>query len=123
MVVYSAEDAVPFVFKIIISVIFLQIVPDAEIFRRKKMISPNMVCTVFNRTPPSLAPEELYLTSSELDEEEWNACIALANSIDQLRFFKTLFRDCEVRRCFNLLPNKTLKYEYFVMQYNLRVSP
>ncbi|KAF3956565.1 hypothetical protein CMV_018316 [Castanea mollissima] len=103
----------------------VRIVPDAEIFRRKKMISPNMVCTVFNRTPPSLAPEPRLkrLKPSEDKEEDWNACIALANSIDQLRLFETLFKDREILRCFNLLPNKTLKYEYFVMQYNLRVSP
>ena len=71
----------------------MQIVPDSEIFRRKKMISPNMVCTVFNRTPPSLVPEELHSrgrlnmssgrsssrkrrkSPEEVEEEELNACV------------------------------------------------
>ena len=82
-----------------------------------------MVCSVFNRTPPSLAPEERYLSSFDFEEEEWNACIAIANTTHQLRFFETLFSDREIQRCFNLLPNKTLKYEYFVMQYKSARCP
>ena len=35
MVVCSAEDAIPFLLKIIISVISVQVVPDAEVFLRK----------------------------------------------------------------------------------------
>lgn len=122
----------------------MQIVPGSEIFRRKKMISPNMVCTVFNRTPPSLVPEELHSrgrlnmstgrsssrkrrkSPEEVEEEELNACMDEVYKIDELAisekyidFCFALFRESEFRTCFNLLPNKTLKYEYIVRQYNL----
>ncbi|XP_030948968.1 uncharacterized protein LOC115972874 [Quercus lobata] len=116
----------------------VRVVPGAEIFRRKKMISPNMVCTVFNRTPPSLAPEELpsrvrlnmslasKMRGKSTEEEELNACMDEVYKIDKLKisenyvyFCFALFREGEFRRCFNLLPNKTLKYEYIVLQYNL----
>ncbi|KAK9997780.1 hypothetical protein SO802_017383 [Lithocarpus litseifolius] len=108
----------------------VRIVPDAEIFRRKKMISPNMVCTVFNRTPPSLAPEEFHLRHlEEAEEKEWKACMdmvlsidALLNSLEYTMFCMSLFKNREIRRCFDLLPSKTLKYEYVIMQYNLSVA-
>ena len=122
----------------------MQIVPDSEIFRRKKLISLNMVCTVLNHTPPSLAPEELhsrgrlnmssFRSSSKkwrkspegVEEEELNACVDEIYKIDELTISETyidfcfaLFRESEFRTCFNLLPNKTLKYEYIVLQSNL----
>ena len=122
----------------------MQVVSDTEVFRMKAMILPNMVCSVFNRTPPSLAPEELHsrghmnMSSSrssskkrrkspkEIEEEELNACMDEVYKIDELTIFEkyidfcfALFRESELRSCFNLLPNKTLKYEYIVLQYNL----
>ena len=148
MEVCSVEDAVSFLFKIITSVLSVQVVPGAEVFRREPMISPNMVCTVFNRTPPSLAPEELHprgrlnmplgrtsskkrrMSPKEVEEEEADACMKEVYQIDKLRtsekyidFCFALFGESEFRSCFNLIPNKTLKYEYVVWQYNKNLAP
>ncbi|KAK9997829.1 hypothetical protein SO802_017432, partial [Lithocarpus litseifolius] len=88
----------------------VKIVPDAEIFRRKKMISPNMECTVFNRTPPLLAPEEFHLRDlKEAEEKEWEACMDMVNLIDALhnsreynKFCMSLFKNREIRSLHNL---------------------
>ena len=73
--VCPAKDAIPFLFKIIITVISVQVVPNSEVFLRKRMISPYLLCSVFNQTPPSLAPKELYskgrfnMSPKEAEEE------------------------------------------------------
>ncbi|KAK9997837.1 hypothetical protein SO802_017440, partial [Lithocarpus litseifolius] len=108
----------------------LRIVPDSEVFRRKNMILPNMLCSVFNRTPPSLAPEELHSSgrlnmSPEEVEEEIEACMREVYKIDYLRnsqiymdFCRSIFDDDEIRECFDCLPNKKLRCEYVIKKYN-----
>ena len=100
----------------------MQVVPDSEVFVRKRMISPDMLCSVFDQTPPSLAPEELYLTgrfslSPEEAAEKIAACMSEAYKIDGLRdryssYCLSLFEDAESRACFDCLPNKKLRFEY-----------
>ena len=103
----------------------VQIVPDSEVFRRECMISPNMVCSVFNQTPPSLAPEELHLNMSpEEVEEEIDACMSEVYKIDHLRtsnvytvFCRLIFENAEIRECFDCLPNKKLRCEYVLKKF------
>ena len=103
----------------------VQIVPDSEVFRRECMISPNMVCSVFNQTPPSLAPEELHLNKSpEEVEEEIDACMSEVYKIDHLRtsnaytvFCRLIFENAEIRECFDCLPNKKLRCEYVLKKF------
>ena len=138
MVVCSTEDAVPFLFKIIILVIFVQLVSDSEVFQRKPMILPNMFCSVFNRTPSWLAPEEHSNgppsgTSSrkrrrspeEVEQEEIDACMCKVCEIDKLTdseaiisFCFSLFEDPRIRETFNYLPKKLLRKQYVIGKYD-----
>ena len=108
----------------------VQVVPDSEVFQRECMISPNMLCSVFNQTPPSLAPEELhfrtYLNKSpEEVEEEIDACMSEVYKIDDLRtshvytaFCRLIFENTEIRKTFDCLPNEKLKCEYVLKKFN-----
>ena len=106
-----------------------------------------MVCSVFNRTPPWLAPKEhssgrqnmfLGRTSSknlrtspkEIEEEEINDCMCKVYKTDELktseiniRFCLSIFKDLVIRECFDYLSNKLLRYEYVIRKYDEHVAP
>ncbi|KAF3946453.1 hypothetical protein CMV_027283 [Castanea mollissima] len=120
----------------------LRVVPEAEVFRRKPMILPDTVCTIFDRTSPWLAPEEhssqrRNMSSSrtpskrrgpspeEVEEDEINACMLKVHEIDALKsseiyiqFCLSIFKDAEIRKTFDYLPNKILRRKYVIMKYN-----
>ncbi|KAF3951765.1 hypothetical protein CMV_022617 [Castanea mollissima] len=111
----------------------LKLVPEAEVFRLKPMILPDMVCTIFGRTSPWLAPEEQNMSSSRTPsirrgpspEEEINACMLKVYEIDELKsseiyiqFCLTIFKDAEIRKTFDYLPNKILRHKYVITKYN-----
>uniref|UniRef100_A0A7N2N652 Uncharacterized protein n=1 Tax=Quercus lobata TaxID=97700 RepID=A0A7N2N652_QUELO len=69
-----------------------RVVPEAIVFRGKPMLFPNMVCTIFNRTPVQLLPVEhpsyhrnkssssrtsKRRSPKELEEEEKEACMRM----------------------------------------------
>ena len=109
------------------------------------MILPNMVCSVFNHTPPRLAPEEhssgcynmfsgrtshkkRRMSPKEVEEEEINTCMRKVYKINELSeihicFCLSIFKDFVIRECFNYLPNKLLRYEYVIKKYDEHVAP
>ncbi|KAK9997770.1 hypothetical protein SO802_017373 [Lithocarpus litseifolius] len=105
-----------------------RVVPGAEVFRGKPMILPNVVCSIFDRTPSWLAPQEhssQRQPSSEEVKEEIKTSMHKVYEIDELksseryiRFCLTIFKDPEVRETFDYLPNKFLRREYVIKKYN-----
>ncbi|KAK9997769.1 hypothetical protein SO802_017372 [Lithocarpus litseifolius] len=86
-----------------------RVVPGAEVFRRKPMILPNVVCSIFDRTPSWLAPEEhsrqrQNMSSSkmpsrkrkpsfeEIEEEEIKTCMLKVYKIDELESSERNYR-------------------------------
>ena len=147
MVVYSAEDVVSFLFKIIISVIFVQVVPGAEVFRMKPMILLIMVYSVFNCTPPWLvsekhssghqnmssgrmSSEKRRTSSKEVEEEKINTYMCKVYKINELKtskihihFCLSIFKDPVIRKYFDYLSNELLRYEYVIKNYDEHVTP
>ena len=111
------------------------------------MILPNMVCSVFKRTPPWLAPKKhsigrqnmssggtsfkkLRTSPKEIEEEEINACMCKVYKIDELKtseihicFCLSIFKDLVIRECIDYLSNKLLRYEYVIKKYDEHVAP
>ncbi|KAK9995234.1 hypothetical protein SO802_019920 [Lithocarpus litseifolius] len=115
-----------------------RIVLDFEVFRRQPMISPNMVCSVFNCTPSRPTPDEHSNsrqnmssggTSSgkrlpslkEVENEEIAASMRKVYEIDELanleeyiNFCFTVFEDPKIREVFNYLLKKLLRRQYII---------